>query len=190
MPPCPLTLCFFSLFSLRWGQRLRSRGAACGRYSRGGAGANTATASCGRNRELCLAQCSNFYKGIHARRKNWLSTRGQPSKFSSGPRPAQKIWATATRRREGWFSCALPLLPFNTLFLFPFFRSAGARGPGRGFRLPLPRSGLRCPVFASGVVAPSQKADRCPCSASAVSAAGSASASQPLDSLPSLTTRV
>ena len=79
-------------------------------------------------------------------------------------------------------------LPFNDLFLFPFFRCARPRGGGRGFRLPLPRSGLRCPVFASGVVAPSQKADRCPCSASAVSAAGSASASQPLDSLPSLTT--
>ena len=31
----------------------------------------------------------------------------------------------------------------NTLFLFLFVRSAGARGPGRGFRLPLPRpSGL------------------------------------------------
>ena len=42
-----------------------------------------------------------------------------------------------------------------------------------------PCSGLRCPVFASGVAAPSQKADRCPCSASAVSAAGSASAAQP-----------
>ena len=39
--------------------------------------------------------------------------------------------------------------------------------------------GLRCPAFASGVAAPSQKTDRCPCSASAVSAAGSASAAQP-----------
>ena len=39
--------------------------------------------------------------------------------------------------------------------------------------------GLRCPAFASGVAAPSQKADRCPCSTSAVSAAGSASAAQP-----------
>src|SRR5699024_12482484 len=38
--------------------------------------------------------------------------------------------------------------------------------------------GLRCPAFASGVAAPSQKTDRCPCSASAVSAAGSASAAQ------------
>ena len=28
-------------------------------------------------------------------------------------------------------------------------------------------SGLRCPAFASGVVAPLQKTDRCPCSASA-----------------------
>ena len=37
---------------------------------------------------------------------------------------------------------------------------------------------LRCPAFASGVAAPSQKTDRCPCSASAVSAAGSASAAQ------------
>ena len=80
-------------------------------------------------------------------------------------------------------------LPLHTLFLFPFVRCARPRGGGRGFRLPLPTPGLRCPVFASGVVAPSQKADRCPCSASAVSAAGSASASQPLDSLPSLTNR-
>ena len=40
------------------------------------------------------------------------------------------------------FSCSAAL-PFNASFLFPFFRSAGARGPGRGFRLPLPRpSGL------------------------------------------------
>ena len=39
--------------------------------------------------------------------------------------------------------------------------------------------GLRCPVFAARVVARLQKADRCPCSASAVSAAGSASAAQP-----------
>ena len=38
---------------------------------------------------------------------------------------------------------------------------------------------MRCPAFASGVAAPSQKTDRCPCSASAVSAAGSASAAQP-----------
>ena len=71
----------------------------------------------------------------------------------------------------------------------PVWSLRWARGPGRGFRFPLPRSGLRCPVFASGGTAPSQKADRGPCSASAVSAAGSASTSQPLDSLPSLTTR-
>ena len=38
---------------------------------------------------------------------------------------------------------------------------------------------LRYPAFASGVATPSQKTDRCPCSASAVSAAGSASAAQP-----------
>ena len=69
--------------------------------------------------------------------------------------------------------------PLTLLFFFVFVRCARPRGGGRGFRLPLPRSGLRCPVFASGVVAPSQKADRCPCSASAVSAAGSASATQP-----------
>ena len=37
---------------------------------------------------------------------------------------------------------------------------------------------LRCPAFASGVATPSQKADRCPCSASAVSSAGCASAAQ------------
>ena len=40
-------------------------------------------------------------------------------------------------------------------------------------------SGLRCPVFAAGDGAPLQKADRCPCSASPVSAAGSGSAAQP-----------
>ena len=40
------------------------------------------------------------------------------------------------------------------------------------------RRQLRCPAFASGVATPSQKTDRCPCSASAVSAAGSASAAQ------------
>ena len=38
--------------------------------------------------------------------------------------------------------------------------------------------GLRYPAFASGVAAPSQKTDRGPSSASAVSAAGSASAAQ------------
>ena len=37
---------------------------------------------------------------------------------------------------------------------------------------------LRYPAFASGVATPSQKTDRCPCSASAVSATGSASAAQ------------
>ena len=37
---------------------------------------------------------------------------------------------------------------------------------------------LRCPVFAAPVAAGLQKADRCPCSASAVSSAGRASASQ------------
>ena len=41
-------------------------------------------------------------------------------------------------------------------------------------------SWLRCPVFAAPVAAGLQKADRGPCSASAVSAAGSASASQSL----------
>ena len=40
------------------------------------------------------------------------------------------------------------------------------------------RRQLRCPAFASGVATPSQKADRCPCSASAVSSAGCASAAQ------------
>ena len=39
--------------------------------------------------------------------------------------------------------------------------------------------GLRYPAFASGVAAPSQKTDRCPCSASAVSSTGRASAAQP-----------
>ena len=37
---------------------------------------------------------------------------------------------------------------------------------------------LRCPAFASGVAAPSQKTDRCPCSALAVSSEGRASAAQ------------
>src|SRR5699024_1292243 len=43
---------------------------------------------------------------------------------------------------------------------------------------PLAAARLRCPAFASGVATPSQKADRCPCSASAVSSAGCASAAQ------------
>ena len=45
----------------------------------------------------------------------------------------------------------------------------------------MPQSGmtwLRCPVFAARAVARLQKADRCPCSASAVSSAGRASAAQ------------
>ena len=40
-------------------------------------------------------------------------------------------------------------LPFNTLFLFPFFRCARPRGGGRRFRLPLPRSGLPLPKFSA-----------------------------------------
>ena len=45
-----------------------------------------------------LGAALQFSQGrIAARRENWLSARGEPSKFSSGPRPAQKIWATATR---------------------------------------------------------------------------------------------
>ena len=44
-------------------------------------------------------------------------------------------------------------LPFNASFLFPFFRSAGARGGGRGFRLPLPRSGLPLPKFSARAAA-------------------------------------
>ena len=68
--------------------------------------------------------------------------QGQPSKFSSEPRSAQKIWQTATRRREGRFSCALP--PYREPFIsFPFYSLRWARGGGRGFRFPLPTpSGL------------------------------------------------
>lgn len=54
-----------------------------------------------------------------------------------------------------------------TKFLPPVVRAAAPAADG-----------LRYPAFASGVAAPSQKTDRGPCSASAVSAAGSASAAQ------------
>ena len=58
----------------------------------------------------------------------------------------------------------------------------GRIGPGSERRAagPLRPCGprLRYPVFAAPVAAGLQKADRCPCSASAVSAAGSASAAQ------------
>ena len=67
-------------------------------------------------------------------------------------------------------------LRFTALYTFPplYTQKPAAR---RVFVFSV--DGLRCPAFASGVAAPSQKTDRCPCSASAVSAAGSASAAQP-----------
>ena len=61
----------------------------------------------------------------------------------------------------------------------PCSAPAAARNPAGGTS-PLRPCGprLRCPVFAAPVAAGLQKADRCPCSASAVSSAGRASASQ------------
>ena len=145
LPSYPLTFLFFFVFVRSAGARgLRSRGAACGRNSRGGAGANTATASCGRNRELCLAQCSNFYKGIHARRKNWLSTRGQRSAFCEGAATPEAKTGHRNPEQGGAALLRFAVMPLNTLFLFLFVRSAGARGPGRGFRLPLPNDQSSC----------------------------------------------
>ena len=215
----PRTIHFFSFLFAPLGQRLRSRGAACGRYSRGGAGAavqifkrttfgaeNLANgnpeeggrvflrfAALPRTIHLfpllfaalgpeaakprrCLRQIQprrsrgsrpNFQANRVRRRKfgkrqpggeragflalcrptanhSSLSLaircarprgceaealpaadtaeaeQGQPSKFSSEPRSAQKIWQTATRRREGGFSCALP--PYREPFIsFPFY---------------------------------------------------------------------
>ena len=58
-------------------------------------------------------------------------------------------------------------------------RSFAPRLPSLFWPSPPPSAArLRCPVFAAPVAAGLQKADRCPCSASAVSAAGSASAAQ------------
>ena len=56
--------------------------------------------------------------------------------------------AQPRRSREGVFLC-FASLPLNTLFLFPFFRCAKPRGGGRGFRLPLPTSGLPLPKFSA-----------------------------------------
>ena len=92
--------------------------------------------------------------------------QGQPSKYASGRRPALHIWSTATRSSAPVFASGRRPAPQKS--------AKRKRAVGR----PLP-SGLRCPVFAAGVAAPLQKADRGPCSASAVSAAGSASAPQP-----------
>ena len=74
--------------------------------------------------------------------------------------------------------------PLGGGFLLPL---AAPLGPeGEGGRFDAPSLGPGCGALFA---APSQKADRGPCSASAVSAAGSASAAQPLDSLPTLTNR-
>ena len=72
--------------------------------------------------------------------------------------------------RGGGYSCGALLWPSPALWAtvavhcFDPLRPCGLR--------------LRYPVFAARVTARLQKADRCPCSASAVSSAGRASASQ------------
>ena len=71
------------------------------------AGANTATASSGRSRELCLAQRSEYASIIPDAPHIQGTARGTPSKYASGPRPAPHIGATATRRSAPIFTRAL-----------------------------------------------------------------------------------
>ncbi len=92
----------FNFCSMRWGQRLRRRGAACGRYSRGGAGANTATASCGRNREAWLAaQPRRCLRQIQPRR-----SRGSGLLFARARRRPKQKQGTATRSSAPIFTRA------------------------------------------------------------------------------------
>ena len=84
---------------------LRSRGAACGRNSRGGAGAAVQifkrTASGAENLgNGNPGQRSNFHKGAPAaRRENWPSARGQRSVFCGGVVPPEGKQGAAARGR-------------------------------------------------------------------------------------------
>ena len=74
-------------------------------------GANTATASCGRNREPPLAQRSEYASIIPDAPHIQGTARGTPSKYASGRRPALHIWSTATRSSAPVFAsthCGAP----------------------------------------------------------------------------------
>ena len=113
-----------------------------------------------------------FSQGRKSRSENRLSARGGAAWPALLPctlpqaLPARLYRATFRRPRR--FSINLMTLRINSM-----------RPAGKGALSRKALSGLRCPAFASGVAAPSQKTDRCPCSASPVSSAGRGSAAQP-----------
>src|SRR5699024_8377177 len=90
----------------------------------------------------------------------WVTEDRAPEKYSAKRRPAKSRAPSACRK-----SSTLQGEPISARI--------------RGTEIPSPWW-LRFPAFAAPVAAGLQKADRCPCSASAVSSAGRASASQSL----------
>ena len=86
--------------------------------------------SAGENRRSFLQRCTLFGQAALARRVQWTKQRGEAG-------------CAAEAEQGGAAFLRFAALPLTTSFFFPFDRSAGARGPGRGFRLPLPTpSGL------------------------------------------------